>query len=526
MSLFVAAIDSFGVQQPQTCAFVNSADEQITYGQLTTYSDAFAAQLLSENPLSSATGKSERKAPTQGAPIAVYGHKNPAMVVSFIACAKSGHPYVPLDTSLPNDRIVSILEQLDCPLVIDTTGAFPPALHEKAQAVQDVSSSNYFANLPTGRPLQESCVAGNDTFYILFTSGSTGTPKGVEVSSDNVDAFWTWMCKAFARSTHQVFFNRAPFTFDLSVTDLVRGLGAGDTLFALEGEAEEDLACAFEALAKNNVTFWVSTPSFADLCLADPQFSSRRFPCLKTFFFVGETLRNETARQLLERFDGTTVINGYGPTESTVLITATEITPAIAKRPTPLPVGIAKPHIKLAILDPETLEALPAGTPGELFIVGDTVAKGYFKRDGATREAFGSYPYPVPEGMRAYRTGDQCTVDEQGMLYFHGRYDFQVKLHGYRIELGDIESNLCNLELIRQACVLPVEKDGTPSYLRAFVQLENGIDASFSTTRIIKAALGKLLPSYMVPRAFTYIDTMPLNTNGKVDRRALAGLGA
>ena len=139
----------------------------------------------------------------------------------------------------------------------------------------------------------------------------------------------------------------------------------------------------------------------------------------------------------------------------------------------------------------------------------------------ATRAAFQSYPYAVPEGAGSYRTGDKCFVDETGMLHFCGRLDFQVKLHGYRIELGDIESNLCMLPEVRQTCVLPVEKNGAISYLRAFVQLEEGVERSHQTTRALKAALSERLPEYMVPRTFAYVDAFPMNANGKIDRAEL-----
>ena len=127
-------------------------------------------------------------------------------------------------------------------------------------------------------------------------------------------------------------------------------------------------------------------------------------------------------------------------------------------------------------------------------------------------------PMVVPAGARSYRTGDKCTVDDSGMLHFHGRYDFQVKLHGYRIELGDIESHLCLLDGVRQACVIPIQKNGANAYLRAFVQLEGGLEASFATTRILKAALQQKLPGYMVPRTFSYVEEFPTNANGKIDR--------
>lgn len=510
MSAFLEAVDGFGVTQPTACAFFNSSGEAITYGELLHASNELALQLSEDASLK------------RGAPIAVHGHKSPLMLVAFLACAKSGHAYAPLDTMLPEERMMSILSQLDMPLLLDTTGAIPAGVTDAVSASIDLTAIEWCSqHCPADRPDNSACVAGDDTFYLLFTSGSTGAPKGVEVTAANVDAFWEWMCSAFARSEHQVFFNRAPFTFDLSVTDLVRGLGAGDTLFALESDADKNLAEAFKALESSGISFWVSTPSFADMCLADPSFDSKLLPKLRTFFFVGETLRNETALQLLDRFPAATVINGYGPTESTVLVTATEIDRATALSPDPLPVGFAKPHIQLAVLDPSTLEELPAGQTGELFIVGDTVAKGYYHRPDATRAAFASYPGPVPNGMRAYRTGDSCTLDENGMLHFHGRYDFQVKLHGYRIELGDIEAHLCALPQVRQACVLPVKKNGTVTYLQAFCQLEAGTEASFNTTKELKQLLGKRLPGYMVPRSFKYLGTFPTTVNGKIDRRAL-----
>ena len=529
MSLFVEAVDGFGRTQPDKVAFFNSAGERLTYGELARWSDALAAELAG------------REGSPAGRPIAVYGHKSPFMPVSFLACVKSGHPYVPLDSSLPAERIQAILGQLDRPLLLDAHGAFPEELAEQvgarfavdeglfeslravpAASAVEAPAAPLAPAAPAGELPADRCVAGDDTFYILFTSGSTGVPKGVQVSAANVDAFLVWMREAFSPGVPQVFFDRAPFSFDLSVTDLIRGLGAGDALFALEREAESSLKRAFEALAASGTTFWVSTPSFADMCLADPAFGRDLMPDLRTFFFVGETLRNETAAQLLERFPGCEVVNGYGPTESTDLVTATRITPAMAALEEPLPVGMPRPGTQLHVLDPETLKPVPAGTPGELFIVGDTVAKGYFNLPEATAAAFASYPGDVPAGMRSYRTGDRCFVDATGMLHFCGRFDFQVKLHGYRIELGDIESNLCALGEVRQACVIPVEKNGAISYLRAFVQPEAGVEGTFQTTRLLKAALAQRLPDYMVPRAFAYVDGFPVNANGKIDRSELA----
>ena len=530
MSAYVQAVDGFGLSQPDALAFRNSQGEAITYGTLKQASDALAARLMAFDP--------------QCAPVVVYGHKSPMMLVAFFACAKSGRAYVPIDVMYPDLRVLDIMSQLGTPLVLNTTAQDIAPLVEQASDCWDCSDVAHAMGDGVDDTLaaQLSCVSDGNTFYILFTSGSTGRPKGVEVTAECVDNFWRWMLDTFGadeadRGVHahkqRVFFDRAPFSFDLSVTDLVLGLGAGDTMFALTEDDEADLARAFAALRTSNLEFWVSTASFAEMCLRDPSFNRDMLPAVKTFFFVGETLKNDTAAKLLERFDGCEVINGYGPTESTDLVTATAITPEMAASPDPLPVGTPRPGTELFILDPETLEPVAVGQPGELFIVGDTVAKGYFGRPDLTEAAFRSCPEDIACGRRSYRTGDKAFLDETGMLHFRGRLDFQIKLHGFRIELGEIEAALCRLDGVEAACVLPIERRGSISHLTACVAMpgacaEGALDgdaaARFDMTQRIKDDLRATLPEYMVPRKVVVFDQLPLNMNNKVDRNRLREL--
>ena len=532
MSAYVQAVDGFGVSQPDALAFRNSQDESITYGELKRASDALAARLAVFDP--------------SGAPVVVYGHKSPLMLVAFFACAKSGRAYVPIDVMYPDLRVLDIMSQLGTPLVLNTTAQDVPQLVDHAAACWDCSDIGHAVGTDETTPgtanAPLTCVSDGDTFYILFTSGSTGRPKGVEVTAECVDNFWRWMLDAFgthgsdedaAQRRQRVFFDRAPFSFDLSVTDLVLGLGAGDTMFALVEDDEADLARAFAALRDSSLEFWVSTASFADMCLRDPAFNREMLPAVKTFFFVGETLKNDTAAKLLGRFDGCEVINGYGPTESTDLVTATAITPEMTASSESLPVGTPRPGTELYILDPETLEPVATGQPGELFIVGDTVAKGYFGRPDLTEAAFHSCPESIARGRRSYRTGDKAFVDETGMLHFRGRLDFQIKLHGYRIELGEIEAALCKLDGVEDACVLPIERRGSISHLTACVAMPaacaNGVldddaAARFDLTQCIKDGLRALLPEYMVPRKVVVFDQLPLNMNNKIDRNRLREL--
>ena len=516
-SSLLAAIDEQASRVPQTIAFSNSRGDSITYCELKRQSDALACWIAKTDSI-------EPKAP-----LVVYGHKSPLMLVCFLACVKSGHAYVPVDVVYPRDRVASIIGQLGSTAVFDTIGTIPQLLEGTLDRpcfnVAELQAE-LAGEQGTAEDLELEGVGENDLFYILFTSGSTGTPKGVQITTECVDGFSQWLMDSeFAVDEERIWFNRSPFTFDVSLTDMAAGLTRGDTLFALEDEADKSMALAFEALAASGATEWVSTPSFVDQCLADESFDAQLMPNLKRMLLAGEVLRPETVRLAQKRFPGLRVFNGYGPTESTDLVTLCEITPDMLGADRALPIGYAKPGSQLLVLDPVTLEPLSDGEHGELFVVGNTVATGYWKRDDLTQAAFGCCPQELAGQSRSYRTGDEVTREPDGLYYYHGRYDLQIKLHGYRIELGDIESALCALPEVHMACVLPSMRDGAISHLVALLVLADPVEkGGFALTKRLKAALHTTIPSYMVPRAFKYVDMFPLNPSGKADRKALAAL--
>ena len=512
-SSYIEAIDAQAQRVPDVVAFCNSRGESITYSQLKAESDALAHSISASCAIA---GK---------VPIVVYGHKSPLMLVSFLACVKSGHAYVPIDVIYPRERVANIISQLGDTAILDTIGGLLHLLGEEPAAPY-MGPDDIRGGISAAPSASPEPVGADDAFYILFTSGSTGTPKGVEVTTGCIDRFSGWLQEsAFPEAGHRTWFNRAPFTFDLSVTDLAAGLAHGDTLFALEEEAEQSLATTFECLAASGVTHWVSTPSFLDQCLSDPSFDAGLIPTLKSTIHIGEVLRPQTVELAWQRFPGLAVYNGYGPTESTDFVTICEVTPAMLEDGRPLPVGRAMEGAQLAILDPDTLRPLPDGELGELFIIGDTVARGYWRRDDLTQAAFHSCPADIAQGRRSYRTGDEMSRTPDGLYHYHGRYDLQVKLHGYRIELGDIEATLASLSQVSQACVVPVWRDGLISHLQAFI-VPADLDAprGFALTKQIKHAAREVIPPYMVPRTFRYMDSFPLNPNGKADRKALAAL--
>ncbi len=479
----IERIDHWALVAPEATAHISDG-RTLTYGELRRHSDALACYLTER------LGK-------DGRPIAVLGHREPEMLIAFLGAVKSGRPYVPLDTAFPQQRIDKILETSRAALVLTP---------------KDILQ---FSALQVRGPARG--VQGDEPFYILFTSGSTGEPKGVIITLACLEHFITWML-AEHRFTQlgEVFLNQAPFSFDLSVMDLYCSLATGGTLFSISRDRIANPKELYRALASSGVTTWVSTPSFTQMCLVEEKFGEAMLPRVRRFLFCGETLPPQTAAQLLKRFPKAEVWNMYGPTEATVATTSMRVDAAILERYSPLPVGHAMPGTEILLVN-RNREVVPPDERGGIIIVGPNVSPGYLARPDLTADAFFQH-----RGQRAYRTGDFGRF-RNGLLFFEGRMDEQIKLSGYRIELGDVEANLRALATVRDAVVLPVIKDGAAQSLAAFVVLAVRDDAShFNLSQRLRKQLSERLPAYMLPRKFAFFDTFPMTANGKVDRASLA----
>jgi D-alanine--poly(phosphoribitol) ligase subunit 1 len=478
-------IGEWGRRAPDRAAH-RSGDRTLSYQELCDRSDALAEYL-------------ERSLPGSDAPIALVGHKEPELLIGFLGCAKAGRAYVPLDTSLPTARMERML----------ATGQ--PAL---VLTPEDVALHSRGAARPAAIPVHRDAL-----HYIMFTSGSTGDPKGVPITRGNLEHFLEGVLAEHPfRPAAEVFLNQALFSFDLSHMDTYLSLLTGGTLVSLSREDSANPRRLFQVLAESGLTVWVSTPTFAAMCLVERRFDQRMLPALRRFLFCGEVLPAKTAAALLDRFPEAELWNTYGPTETTIAATSIRIDRAVLGRYPTVPIGYALHGTRVLTVD-EWYAVVPPGQRGEILIVGPSVSPGYLHRPDLTVKSF--MPF---EGERAYRTGDWGHTQD-GVLFWDGRMDDQIKLHGHRIELGDIEAHLCALPGVLGAAVLPVRNGDQVESLMAHVLLaEESPPSDSERAATLREALRERLPAHMIPKHFRFVSAFPLTPNGKIDRRRLTGL--
>lgn len=480
---------------PLRTALINR-DGSLTYAELEARSEAFAGWLLTH-------AASEH-------PVVICGDKEMDFLPCLFGVLKSGRAYVPIDSAVPADRAAQILEDVTPSAVVDFTGKLDPGeiplLHQEDLEI--------ILAAPTEQVPECCWVSGEDTVYILFTSGSTGRPKGVSITAENLAAFAEGVAHWYPEQGG-VILHQISYSFDVSGCAVYAGLSHGMTLFTVDHEMVADFPELFRQLAGSGLTFWVSTPSFAELCVQSRAFDASMLPGLKQFLFCGEVLTHTLCDALAARFPQADVVNTYGPTETTVLVTAVSVTEAMRRDSLPIPIGAPVDGTVLRLED----ETGVVTDEGELVILGKSVGPGYLGRADLTARSFFTDP---ASGLRGYRTGDLC-CRRNGLYYYQGRLDNQLKLDGYRIELEDIETNLQKLPNVLRAAVLPKRDGEKVTSLIAFLLLEepDGL-SSLKRTIALKREAARYLPGYMIPRRFIVVDAFPLNVNGKIDRKALA----
>lgn len=410
-------------------------------------------------------------------PIVLYGHQQAEFATAIYSCLLHSIPYIPVDNIYPAERLKEICELANAPYYYD------------------VQQRRFIVTGVRAQTLEQ-----QDLAYIMFTSGSTGKPKGVQIGRESVWNFMQWLGRDFAMPANPVLMNHAVFSFDLSLIPLLGNLATSGHIIL---NAKEDIAAEswLSKLKQQKTSVWVSTPSFAYQKLLLPEFRAEYLSDLKVFIFIGEVLSKALVKHLRRLFPQAKILNSYGPTEATVATTIVEITDEMLKDEYELlPIGRMMPHSEMEVTE-----------DNELIIWGKNVMRGYL---GLTKENAQKLLSAQGKAWRGYKTGDLGHLDGE-YLYCQGRNDSQIKMNGYRIEIHEIENRLLALAGISEAVVLPLaKKDGAVLRLAAFCS------SSLSPTEI-KTSLARTLPSYMVPSQIVIMDSLPLNPNGKIDRKLL-----
>lgn len=433
-------------------------------------------------------------------PLIVYGHMSPFMIVGMIASMKAGCGYVPLDISMPEERINTIIEKINPDFIFNTS---EHSLDSNGKEIVNTETL-----LMDNRTVEfESKIKDQDIAYTIFTSGSTGEPKGVQIRYESLNEFTNWMVDLNKIGENQQWLNQAPFSFDLSVMAIYPCLATAGTLNLVDKTMINKPKLLNDMLEQSKINVWVSTPSFMEMCLMLPNLAETHYESLKEFFFCGEILPHKTAKMLLQRFPSAYIYNTYGPTEATVAVTSILITEAVINQYNPLPVGKARPGTQLSLAENE-----------ELIISGQCVSEGYVKDEQRSNEVFKDI-----DKRKSYFTGDKATVQDD-LWFITGRIDFQVKLNGYRMELEEIEFHLRQIDVVKEAIVVPVYKNNKVTQLQGVVVLNDLNDDKDEQTVIhdIKQELKQAMPEYMIPRKIIFKEQFPLTINGKLDRKQIA----
>ena len=440
----------------------------------------------------------------------VFMNRSPEMMVALLAILKAGGAYVPLDPTYPRDRVALVIEDSQACLILTTEELRPSATANAARVVSlDVEETEIAAQPAEPFP----CPANSTNLaYVIYTSGSTGQPKGVMVEHRNVTSFFAAM-DVLLGIEPGVWLAVTSISFDISVLELLWTLTRGYTVVLHGDEGTHTIATEID---RYGVTHFQSTPTLARMLAVDSR-SLAALGSVKRILLGGEALPASLVCTL-RRVNSGTILNMYGPTETTVWSTAYYLPEVADARPI-APIGRPLANTRAYVLDTQ-LQPVPFGEPGELFIGGEGVVRGYWGRPELTAERFLRDPF-AGEG-RIYRTGDVVRALPDGELEFLGRTDFQVKLRGFRIELGEIEATVERQPGVRQAVVVAQEfaREGHAEDKRlvAYVTL-NGEEPI--TEKSLRSALNATLPEYMVPSHFVFLDVLPLTANGKIDRKAL-----
>ena len=481
---------------------LRAGDAEVTYADLATRAERLALALAA------------RGAGPEGV-VAILSERSIDMVVAILGALRAGAAYLPLDSAYPRERIAFMLEDSGADLVLVDESLLPLLDPERAVSPRTLAlgavpeeGSEGVALAPAGP---------DDLAYVLYTSGSTGKPKGVMVPHRGVVNYLHWAIGAYGAGGGSAPLH-SPIGFDLTVTSLLAPLCSGGTVDLLADERGVE-ALAETLRAGSGYSLVKLTP--AHLALLGP-IAAEGDPgaWARTLIVGGEALAGETLAAWTRRAGEVRIANEYGPTETVVGCSAF-IAPASAIAPGPVPIGRPIANARMHLLDGRG-RPVPEGVPGEIYIGGVGVARGYLGRPDLTAERFVPDPFAGVPGARLYRSGDLGRLMPSGDLEFLGRNDHQVKVRGVRLELGEIEATLVGAPGVREAAVLA--REDKPGERRLVAYYTTDRDPAPNVDEL-RRHLAASLPDAMVPALFLRLPELPLTSNGKLDRAALPAPG-
>ncbi|WP_432721080.1 amino acid adenylation domain-containing protein [Jeongeupia wiesaeckerbachi] len=445
--------------------------------------------------------------------VGVSVERGVGMIVALLAVLKAGGAFVPLDPGYPAERLGYMLADAGIAHLL-TQSALAGRFARPGLGVLRIDDES-LAKEPAHDPAVT--IHPDQAAYLIYTSGSTGQPKGVTVAHGPLARHCAAIAQRYQLSDADRVLHFASINFDLAHEYWLMPLMAGASLL-ISDPALWSPAEMINRLARHQVSVAAFPPSYL-VQVAEAQRSSATPARLRVLAFGGEALSAEGFAAVRSAFPTTTLINGYGPTETVISpmlwITGPDADPASWAGCAYLPIGTVVGARSAHVLD-DALNPLPVGVTGELYLGGDGVARGYHARAGLSAERFIPDPFGAP-GSRLYRTGDLARWRTDGAIDYLGRADHQIKLRGLRIELGEIEAQLLRAPGVREAVVW-VQGMDAHQRLVGYLVAQHGTDLDLAA---IKAQLAEQLPDYMVPSQWLVLDALPVNGAGKVDRKAL-----
>jgi amino acid adenylation domain-containing protein len=503
-------------RRPESVAVV-SGDTRLTYGELDTLSTQLA-RLLDEGGC------------RRGDRVALLMPKSEMAIVALLGIYKADAVYVPLDPSSPASRLKKILDSCENRWLL-AAGPVAPVIEELGSD-EEWRRHALIGWLDAHPPLDprfnvrftigdvRRCPAvplptrngPADPAHILFTSGSTGTPKGVVITHANVISTIEWATKYFSIGPSDRLSGHFPLHFDLSFFDMFSAAATGAELHLVAPELNVLPGKLVAFIRRSEVTQWFSVPSVLSYLA---RFNvANDFPALKRILWCGEVLPTPSLIYWMKRLPHVTFTNLYGPTETTI-VSSYYTVPACPDDPqASIPIGVPCDGEELLVLN-ESLQPVLPGQIGDLYIGGTGLAQGYWRDPERTAAAFIADPQRPSE--RIYKTGDLARIGDDGLVHFLGRSDSQIKSRGYRIELGEIEAALNTVPGVEQSAVVALQTGGFEGAVICCAYVPS--PGAALTPAALRRELGRLIPAYMLPARWLMTGQLPVNANGKIDRR-------